>query len=163
MPHCSLNNCCAVWQCLCNGLILENGFVPLERYKCHLLIWLISSTTVGKWNSVSFLCVECLQGSETWLVHFWDTNSRIPHRPWSRWLPHCRDDSVCNAPRTTPGRQRSGRWQLRTADPCERGKGSLASDEEQHFPPMLWSELSAFPSVYDSVIPFSKTCLVFFL
>lgn len=82
-----------------------------------------------------------------------------PKRPWSCWLPHCRDNVICNAQRTTPGRQRHGRCQLRTGNPCGRDKGRLASDEEQHFPPIYWSELTALPGVYDSVTPF---CYDFF-
>lgn len=70
-----------------------------------------------------------------------------PERPWSCWLPHCRDNVIRNAQRTTPGRQRSGRCQLRTGNPCGRDKGRLASDEEQHFPPIHWSELTALPGV----------------
>lgn len=85
----------------------------------------------------------------------------LSKRPWSCGLPYCRDDVICNAQHTTPGRQRGGRCQLRTGISHQRDtKADRPVMRNRVFLQQVEVKLLPFQVFNDSVIPFSMT--VFF-
>lgn len=85
----------------------------------------------------------------------------LSKRPWSCRLPYCRDDVICNAQHTTPGRQRGGRCQLRTGISHQRDtKADRPVMRNRVFLQQVEVKLLPFQVFNDSVIPFSMT--VFF-